>query len=99
MDSENIQKALEEYKELKTKLKQTKQKQSDATKNKWKDPEWRDKILKARKYANLKRWTPEYRQEWSKKMLEAKKLKKENSKPMQADPTLDDLKKKYGFEK
>lgn len=99
MDNNDIDKALQELIELKGKLKQQKQKQSDAAKNLWKNPEWRKKVLESRKYGNLKRWTKEARAEWSEKMQNAKRTKKQNSKPMQADPNLNDLKKKYGFEK
>lgn len=99
MEDKDITKALEELLHLKKKIANTKQKQSQATKDKWKDPEWRKKVMDSRKGGNLKRWTAEYRKEWSKKMQDAKKVKKQNSKAMQSDPSLDDLKKKYGFEK
>ena len=56
-------------------------------------------MLDARKYSNLKRWTNEYRQEWSKKMQDAKRNKQKVSEPKISKNELTDLKKKYGFEK
>jgi hypothetical protein len=84
--------------ELKKKIDKSNHKLSEAAKKNWQNAEWREKMLSARKYSNLKRWTAEYRKEWSKKMTEARKNKKV-SKPEISKDELVDLKKKYGFEK
>ena len=47
MDNNDIDKALQELIELKGKLKQQKQKQSEAAKNLWKNPEGRKKVLES----------------------------------------------------
>ncbi len=85
--------------ELKKRVDAGNLKRSEAAKNLWSNNDWKNKMLDARKYSNLKRWTNEYRQEWSKKMQDAKRNKQKVSEPKISKNELTDLKKKYGFEK